>query len=804
MLRLLIIITAVIAAFVLGVWYFYVPTLNDVLTDGAVRLEGLSAPVTIRRDENFMPYIQAETLDDAMRAHGFVTGQDRLTQMEFARRAAHGRLSEVFGEATYARDVEARVIGFSRIAAAQDAILDEDSRHMLDLYADGLNTYITRLPDELPFELKVLGVEPEPWTRADLLALLFYGAWGNAANFHAELIAQGLADRLGPEKAGELAPIVINPDDARFARTARAPAVTATRYAGLDIDFARSTAFLDDQAAWRGGSNNWAVAATKSTSGAAIVANDPHLDSRDLPGFWHPVGIITPEVRVVGVAAGFPGFLVGRTDHVAFGVTNGYGDMIDLYIENEDPGHPGAYLEGDRSLPFDIREEVIRVRDDDAPDGVREETIVVRATSRGPIISDHGLATGSGDLVSVRWSAAEAMTPDLGLFRLFRARNVDEALDAIAATRVISFNVTVGDADGRVARRASGAVPIRTRGDGGAPLPVNDGSGVFEDPWAGFIPGEEMPGDDGAAGWVGSANHYTPPADYPWPYTTYASPSYRYRRIIEIFDGGDAFSAEDLWNAQLDTKNLLAERITPILLAALGDDAAYAPLTEQLKDWDFEDRADSAAPTVFQALYRNYAIAAVSDELGDELAEAYLSAWYVWMERLEAMTVAGASPWFDDVTTDGVTETRDDLIRRAADAALAELTERFGPTASSWTWGDVHRMRFRGPMRRTGFVGRLTGNQDYAKDGSGETLNRALYSFPEPYDPPWVASMRMVADFADDEKVMAHIAGGVSGRTFSKHLNDQTDEWAAGEPLAWWFSDEAIAAHAKSTLRLEP
>jgi len=237
---------------------------------------------------------------------------------------------------------------------------------------------------------------------------------------------------------------------------------------------------------------------------------------------------------------------------------------------------------------------------------------------------------------------------------------------------------------------------------------------------------------------------------------------------------------------------------------ALGDDAAFAPLVATLADWDYRDDADSSAPTVFQAIYRNYARAVFTDELGDELTDSYLSSWYVWMERLEAMTVADASPWFDDTTTSGVIETRDDLLQRAATVALNELTEAYGAGPSNWVWGDVHRMRFRGPLRQSGLAGHITGNRDYPKDGSGETLNRALYPFTNPYDPQWTASIRMVADFADSEKVMAHIAGGVSGRTFSPHLNDQTDEWATGEPLAWQFSDAAIAAHTTSELRLVP
>ena len=85
-----------------------------------------------------------------------------------------------------------------------------------------------------------------------------------------------------------------------------------------------------------------------------MVVNDPHLDNRILPGTWHPVGLFAPGIQAVGAALpGMPGILVGRTQHVAFGVTNAYGDVQDLYIESVDPGDADRYLDGGQSVPFD-------------------------------------------------------------------------------------------------------------------------------------------------------------------------------------------------------------------------------------------------------------------------------------------------------------------------------------------------------------------------------------------------------------------------------------------------------------------
>ena len=65
--------------------------------DGELHLPGLSAPVLVRRDEHGVPHIQAATMDDLIEAQGFVVAQDRLWQMDMARRFSSGELAELLG-----------------------------------------------------------------------------------------------------------------------------------------------------------------------------------------------------------------------------------------------------------------------------------------------------------------------------------------------------------------------------------------------------------------------------------------------------------------------------------------------------------------------------------------------------------------------------------------------------------------------------------------------------------------------------------------------------------------------------------
>ncbi|MCB2192913.1 MAG: penicillin acylase family protein, partial [Deltaproteobacteria bacterium] len=97
MLKWLAAVVALALLIALGLWW-YLPRLNTYQTDGELILPGLSAPARVARDAKGMAYIHAANPHDAFLAHGFVTAQDRLFQMEVIRRLATGRICELAGE----------------------------------------------------------------------------------------------------------------------------------------------------------------------------------------------------------------------------------------------------------------------------------------------------------------------------------------------------------------------------------------------------------------------------------------------------------------------------------------------------------------------------------------------------------------------------------------------------------------------------------------------------------------------------------------------------------------------------------
>ena len=796
---LVLIIIAAISLFIV-INPFGPSPLNKYTKEGNLALPGLKAPVTVHRDEKGMAYIYAQNMEDLWMAQGFVTAQDRLFQMELTKLFASGRIAELAGESARNLDIKMRTLGFYRNARKHAELLDHKTLVFLEKYVEGVNTFIRTRPQNIHLEFRLAGIKPSLWGSADSLTILYYMGWNSAGNIETEIVAQMLVEKLGPAKAAEIFPLNINPDDEPPHKAdSSLPPIQAARL-GVALD-KRLLSYLE-AGPLKIGSNNWAADARLSPGGKPIVANDAHLDTTLVPGIWYPCGLITPRIRAVGVSVpGIGGMAIGRTQHIAVGVTNSYGDTQDLYIESLDPANPDNYLEGQKSIPFEVIEETLKIRDKAAPGGFREEKIKIRLTRRGPVIS--GILPGlkTDKLISMRWSSFEAMAPSVGFERLIECRTVTEVRRALKDVNQIGLNFVFADSRGNIGWQPSGKLPVRTQGESLLPYAVKDA----KDNWTGWITWQDMPHTvNPGRGWVGTCNHLTVKRDYPHHYTTQASPSYRYRRLSELMDASGEKTVEDHWEFQRDTVNLMARQIAPIMEKALTAHKDTKAMGQILSEWDFKDHPDKTAPAVFQSVYREFALLVYADELGEALAMKMLNNWYFWQERLQKMVLEGKSSWFDNINTRDRRETRDDLFHQAGLNAIKYMRTGLGADPAKWQWGKVHRQEFLSPIRRSGAGKEWLGGGSHAAGGSGETLYRGIYDFIAPFNIKVSASLRMVADLADPHKILAVLPGGVSGRQFDPHTTDQIAPYMNGEKVYWWFSDKAIKEHTRHTLTLKP
>ena len=142
-----------------GAYLFFVrrswPQVN-----GTMHVAGLQDRVEVYRDAWGVPHIFAQNEHDVFFAQGYVHAQDRLWQIEFSRRVAAGRLSEILGEETLKTDRFLRTVGLYRAAQADLAVLPAETIDVLQAYADGLNAYVETHRDRLLLEFALLGFQP--------------------------------------------------------------------------------------------------------------------------------------------------------------------------------------------------------------------------------------------------------------------------------------------------------------------------------------------------------------------------------------------------------------------------------------------------------------------------------------------------------------------------------------------------------------------------------------------------------------------------------------------------------------------
>ena len=796
-----------------GLW---LRSLNHYAMPETLQLSILDGPVTVHRDAMGVPYVFAESEADLIRVQGFVVTQDRLFQLEFYRALINGRLAEVIGQAGLESDLRIRLLGLVDNALRHSRALDPGPRTYLERYVAGMNAYLECCEEDFPFELGLLGLEPAPWTVEELMSVMHYVSSEQSRNWRDELMVARLVTALGPERAGDLLPLHRNPERAQpyhwleteglggLATEASSEAAELRDVAGLSAEDLAGLSSRQEPARFPAfGSNNWAVGPSRTASGQALLANDPHLDARLLPGPWYPIGLFAGDIRAFGLALpAVPGLLVGRTEHVAWGVTNGYGDSQDLFIEQVDAQNPERYLDGGEWKDFDVRTEVIRIKDGD---GYREQPMRIRSTLRGPLVTDHAIGEvgdgggATGLHLSFRWTLAEKQRGQIGIDRFLTARSVDDFEAAVADVDILYFNFAIADRHGTIARRSSGRVPTRAPGVGAYPATLGD-----EPPWQGWIDKEEMPTSRGdGVGWVATANNDLRPDDYPYFFSSHFAPDYRYQRIAQMLDGSPDGTAEQHWDFIQDDVNLQAQKLAPLFADALAGVPELADLTEILRTWDHRDDQESVAPSVYHAIYEQLFGLVFDDELGEALGVDLHENRYFWLQRFDRMLLEGASPWFDDVTTPAIEEL-DDLIQQAGRRARAVLVERLGHDPKRWFWGELHQVVFVSPLRMSGFGSEQLGLPPVPVSGSGETVLRSQYRAREDFAPSFMDSARFVADFGNDQYVLGVIAGGVVARQGHPAFKNQVPTWASGGYLRWWIDPERARTETSQAVRLEP
>jgi penicillin amidase len=840
-------------------------------TSGTIRLAGLDAPVSVARDANGIADITATTPHDLFVAQGYVHASERLWQMEVWRHIGAGRLSELFGPSQLDTDRFIRTVGWRQAAQRDLDALSPQVRDILQWYADGVNAFIDGHKGSLGLPFVVVGMQaglgggvggytPEPWTPLDSATWQKVQAWNLGGNLTSELLRLVLDARLGdPTRTDELTPPypswapIIAPTSLLDARTGAAGATTATGMGASDThgasgasltaaqadglralaDTARAIPALagldqgDGLLGARGrGSNDWVVAPSRSATGGALLANDPHLGISN-PSVWYMNGlhcqVVGPDCPWDVTGVSFPGaplVILGHNARIAWGATTTGPDVQDLVIERPDPADPTHYRWGDTWLPFETRTETIAVA------GGEPVTMTVRSTIHGPVLNDvEDRLDGLPDLYALRWTATAEPDRTLEAFLgLDLAHDWTSFRDALSVYGAPIQNFVYADVDGHIGYQMPGDVPIRqAQGDRGArPVPGWDA----QHEWVGRVAYDDLPRlYDPPTGVIVTANNAVVDGEYPFFISDEWDPGDRAARILSRLDEAAArggVTVDDLSSIQMDSIVLRFDRIRPVLegVQPTTDDGRL--LLDRIRSWD--GRCDDVASTgclAWMAFEYRLERGIFDDELGLDVARDYVGVEPSWTLLARLVTQPEAA-WWDDTTTPQV-ETAPDIATAALDRAGAELRTAYGDP-DHWTWGRAHTATFREPTLGESGIGPLEWYFDQGpfavggEAGSPDATSwRAGAGYLDPDTPGApdasiadvfavtnLPSYRLAIDMTDLDGARIVTTTGNGGNPFGAHYGDLTDDWIAGRTVPLPFSAGTVQAATVSTLTLEP
>ena len=801
-----IVVTALVVAFL---WLTMLRRSGLPWRGGDHSIPELGAQVEVRWDAHGVPHIEAATTEDALTALGWIHANDRFTQMELGRRAAAGRLAEILGEPALPADRHFRTLRFAATADAMVAAASETSRRWLEAYARGVDAWVAARDSDLPPALRALGVEPEPWRPADSLAFVMMMAndlsfWQGRPEEDRFLWLRafgldGVRDLLAEPG------LVVDPEILALAEQLGPPRSTVN-----------PTTEAGDPAS--PGSNNWAVGESRTASGHALLANDPHLGLA-LPSVWYQVFVRSPDYTAAGMSLpGVPGVVLGRGEHVAWAFTNTMLDDHDLVFEQIDET-AGTYRRGEQWLPLEIREEIVPIR------GGGEERLRLRATDLGPLLeADPARGLPPRSLV---WTLHHPGDPLSALAAVARARQPDELLAGIGGYIGPAQNLVVAFDDGRLLFTVLGALPDRGDAAPEDPDTASDPDGSDDPPHPSATTLGRLPvaGWNATGGWRGlrprtdnpvivdptddrlvTANHDIRPEGYPLPLLAEFFPGHRARRIAQRLDERSRWTPEGFAELQTDVVSLFARDLLDALAAdakTFEGDARHA--WETLEGWDGAMTVHGPA-ALFALVERNLLEIVFADE-----AEAHGLAPFANRSHLLRVlgSPGGSGPtlaphWFDDVSTPGV-ETRNDDVSRALAEAWRESRERWGDDPEKWDYGALHTLTLGHLLDPLPLFGPWARRGPYRMPGSNTTVAAfgAVWKGDD-QEITYGPSMRWVVDWSQPDKAFAALPGGQSGHPADVHYDDRMAPYLAGELTQAPWTPEAIEQATVSVLRLSP
>ena len=764
--------------------------------------------VHIYRNKFSIPHIVSHNEQDAFIAMGYVHAQDRLWQMDIARRAGRGRLAEIFGEQALQSDRFMRVMNLVDIAGNLLKNSSKTTKQILESYSKGVNLFLEMNPDKVPFEFGALSYTPESWTPEDCLIIMRLMAIEMNMSMWTDLAFGEIADKFGIQSALAMIPkntpgTVYQYGGTSQEFTSEESTIAQGNLEGLSTIHTSMILSAREYLGFSGdgiGSNAWVMRTSpKEKKTSVILANDPHL-KLSLPARWYQAHITSPGFNAIGATIpGLPLIVSGRNDLSSWGISNMMNDDFDYFIEKVDKKNSNYYFnESGERVKFKYKRDTIIIKNG--------EPLIydIRYTGRSAVISDApptGLLKDINNKNSVfdrycltySWTGMQMSDEILGMYKVMKSSSWSDCKKGFDVWCAPALNFVYGNANGTIASASIGM--IAKRGEKNNPNLPSPGwkkgyswNGVYT---SSILPSQSFLGNEYSKRFIITANN--PLISNPNVYHSVLwEPSSRADRLQQTLKEFDEYDVRDAQYLQMDVYSAYARQVMDSILPVLIKKKKYMPVNakkaiEKMKNWKCYITNQDIEPTIFSLFLDEYYRSVFEDQLTAPILRLYNIVSNV-PTRIILHTLYDSEEkwdsWFDDVRTKQIKEDRSEIVFRSFLRAIKKGDRYFGNAdIRTWKYGKLHSILLEHLFSSSTLLSPIVTHGPFPHGGNNTTLNNGSWSFNDPFKQTLGASVRVISDMRDS-MLYCVLPGGVSGEPLSSHYSDQVQLWLNGGYIA--------------------
>jgi penicillin amidase len=687
-------------------------------------LKGILKPASIKVDSSGTAHIFAENEQDLITLMGYYVASEHLWEMELIRRAGQGRLSEIFGNATFEFDLMFRNLQLDSLSFYLYENLSKDSKEWLEWYANGVNLFVLERKDNLPIKIQLMEFQPEAWKARDALLVYRTISWLMTRSWKRDIFFQLASNQLPPSLLKYI--LAGNEPHPKLSQDFNDGIEQIKKLWEIDSRFRKWWGIQSGQYSETG----WVINGTRTNSGKGLLINEEPF-GKNLPFNWVEVHLSSPQLKTAGFAIpGIPGIFVGRNEDIAWGMTRFPLAETKFYSGNVDIQNKNILIENENH-PLEYHKENISVKN-------REKTFtfLVYNSFRLPILKPMLEDIQTNTVFLLDWTGWYQSDEILCLQQIAKAKNREEFYNAVSHFKVPAELFCFSDRNNNIGLQPGAAVPGDLLISSKSPSRRKERSPIVS--WSGFSSYEELPNSyNPDKGWISTAS-WAEDVSTIIKLCLPAALKFPDQKYIHVDREQINFRVVDsLLSVQRNLQNI---RIVSSCLESLNLRDIPAQRLVNLEDviwllsnWNGEIELTSVPALIFPLwkwfIFNDLFV----DQMGEELFNYFIRLPELYEVVFQQVIMDKTNPWFDNSKTSYIVERRADIIQNSFNNCIEFLGSELGNEIHRWQWKNFNLSEYAQPALLKSFEDFIIEEAPLRKIGYQDNQNLAIGFTPAEY-----------------------------------------------------------------------